>query len=338
MNNTENNPQRTRECREQFVVAAALKRKLPEIEEDLSPDAILDFARLNEVEMKVLEKLASLKPGYYSNLYANRLAYGARYEAEMKVMARINKDSGSKLLVIKSPEVQRTFGDDLDVLSSGEETFEELKDKFENAGYRYFPSLMTFKEPGKYFFLRQEDGFTTGLRPRIHLHTQMGWMGVEFFDKRRLWERKRDKKGVPVTSREDSVAIFAAHAVYEVGWIKLGELIDVAEHLKKGADLEPVRREAMREGWINGFDTFFGLARAFAEKIEMPLKLADFKPARRGWTDSKSVPQSPRITRFVRLKSWAEKLGYTLLGEGNASRGAGLVLLQSALQRNKCPW
>jgi thymidylate kinase len=167
-------------------------------------------------------------------------------------------EGGVDLIFVKSNNDFPLDSDNFDVLVR-EQHLASAKAILEKRGFK---ELKRVREPFKWLYRRVSGGCPISL----HLHTKLGWEGVEFLNKEEVWNERRlvmvDGIRLGFPSSEHHLLMTAAHAFFENQSFRLSDLMYAVEAVRgEPIDWCQVLEWCSRDHWLRAFVIFLQLAK-----------------------------------------------------------------------------
>lgn len=104
--------------------------------------------------------------------------------------------------------------------------------------------------------------------PAVHLHASVSWFGVPVLPTDRLIAHASETEhGCLTPAPADHLRIWLAHALFQNLALDLSELFAVRNLLRPEV-INPARKEAMREGWVSGYDGALAAVDAAIDRLD----------------------------------------------------------------------
>lgn len=223
-------------------VALRVMLESPETRHSGMPDpAALHIARENAVGLEFI----SHYPDAHAAM-AEETARHADFAAALVETSVLLAERDIRHLYIKSHKLYRYYDSNVDVIVPENQWAATMR-TLEDAGYH---GHVMFKEPDKIMFERP------GARVSVHLHPNVTWNGVPYFDEAALWQHATaSPEGAWLElAPEYDYLVNLAHNIFENYEISLGDTLYfrrfAAHHTLDVAALEAV---AARHGWGRAF-------------------------------------------------------------------------------------
>jgi thymidylate kinase len=150
--------------------------------------------------------------------------------------------------------------DNFDILVKGEQR-ENAISVLMSQGFRELTrcrEMTCYGEPFKWLFRRVDSDFPVS----VHIHTGIGWEGVEFVAPEHVWERHRlepiEGLDIGFPSAEHHILITTAHAFFENRSLRLSDLMYMSESLgqPEPIDWDYIGNWCLKDHWLKPFITF----------------------------------------------------------------------------------
>ena len=281
----------------------------------ISPDI---GRRLSELAERSQERIAALpvavrgKAAFLNGIGAhqNWLAiqdrcYGKQREKYLRSVALVHElESNHNLSLPKSYKTFDYIANDIDVLTLSPITFKKLKTELTSRGFSRL-------EADRYKFWdncheRYKEIWVhrLGAMAHIHLHRRIAWRGVEFVDAETVGTTERRElifgRRFFVPHPIEDALIQLAHIIFEVHYLKTGDLIHLSTAVKAGSITLP--RLAARAQDYNWEDALVMLVDYIGsldpDGIELPHRLPTWLLAKARWCKLKDDLISARPWAF----------------------------------------
>lgn len=223
--------------------------------EGLDVDTVLSLLKANKIPLVFIrhEVMNAFPEIFDSEKFRDE------YEKEKKLYIYLRDEwskvreeyekSGVESMFIKSIGLFPYKSSNLDVLIK-----QDKRKKAESILRRMgYIQLHNVEEPYKTLFRTFKDGEPISA---IHLHNKVAWVNP-FHNEELLWNRYRKSPFdvlVNIPSQEDSLLILTAHWFYEDKELKLSDIINISNCLRKSnLDWDYMTGVARKMGWLNGF-------------------------------------------------------------------------------------
>ena len=110
--------------------------------------------------------------------------------------------------------------------------------------------------------------------PALHLHASVSWFGIPVLPTDRLMAGACETEhGCLVPAPADHLRIWLAHALFQNLALDLSELFAVRDLLKPDV-MHPAREEAVREGWVAGYDGALATVEIAIDRLDRAVPLS----------------------------------------------------------------
>lgn len=233
-------------------------------------DSIYDFLRKNRVILRAMNYAMSKKDRFSvkssfleeaiqkSKLFAQTYVFASRLKQKIVEVSKALIESGVCIVFIKSFDEFPLDSHNFDILVK-EKDITFARTVLVNLGFK---ELLQAREPFKWFYRKVDDNIVVS----VHLHTKIGWEGVEFVDSDNLWNNYREieSNGVKIgfLSSEHHLLTTVAHAFFENRSLNLSDLIYIVEALQSsnGIDWDYIIDWCVADHWFKAFYDFLQLA------------------------------------------------------------------------------
>jgi len=182
-------------------------------------------------------------------------------------ISRALKEENLRFFFMKTFRAYPYTDHDMDLVIVDKDKSPEYIRVINKAGYELHKNRSSLREPGKMFYIRAGSEWT-GPLPKLHLHYGVSWNGIRFFDASDIWLRLKPAdvraEKISLPSGEDEILILAAHAVYENGYLTLGELLHIKNILDRAEtlDTEYMLKTSKSYNWNSAFKLYLAYANA----------------------------------------------------------------------------
>ena len=210
------------------------------------------------------------KANFIDDIVANSNDFAATYDFARRLRQKILQVASEfarnniDLIFIKARNDFPLDSDNFDILVKKQQR-ESAISVLVSQGFRELTRVREttrYGEPFKWLFRRVDADFPIS----VHVHTGIGWEGVEFVAADHVWERHRlvqiDGLEIGFPSVEHHILITVAHAFFENRSLRLSDLMYLSESLWQTAqiDWDYIGNWCLKDHWLKPFCTFLYMA------------------------------------------------------------------------------
>jgi len=174
-----------------------------------------------------------------NRLERSSLTYVKYFESVKNICSMLKKEK-IKFVIIKSLKAFDYVDSNLDIVLIDKGDLHKCK-KFLSEKRHKFKTI--FREPNK--IMASSKDFLI----KFHLHKEIAWNGLVFFDKNIVFKRSKNWEGIPITSDEDDLLINCAHLFFENYIMTLSDFLQLRALVKKNLDWNYILSRAKFYGW-----------------------------------------------------------------------------------------